>query len=117
MEFKTFSCYDNFVPGNNCGAPEHTPTHYALQHLERLLQATSQRVRQLTQQQMAVGRSPTPVSPHPPPEVKPEDANPEPSTSKGNKQFFSIFLTNLSCNYSIWEIYRQIMFSPEFYNG
>lgn len=45
MEFKTFSCYDNFVPCNNCGAPDHTPTHYALQHLERLLQGISQRLR------------------------------------------------------------------------
>ncbi|XP_066992811.1 mitochondrial protein C2orf69 homolog isoform X2 [Anabrus simplex] len=45
MEFKTFSCYDNFVPCNNCGSPDHTPTHYALQHLERLLQGISQRLR------------------------------------------------------------------------
>lgn len=45
MEFKTFSCFDNFVPCNNCGAPDHTPTHYALQHLERLLQGVSQRLR------------------------------------------------------------------------
>ncbi|XP_065332540.1 mitochondrial protein C2orf69 homolog isoform X1 [Cloeon dipterum] len=84
MEFKTFSCYDNFVPGNNCGAPEHTPTHYALQHLERLLQAVSQRVRMLTPQQLAAGKSPPP-SPHPqtPPEKCEENGeNPEPSTSK-----------------------------------
>nr|CAD7269370.1 unnamed protein product [Timema shepardi] len=45
MEFKTFSCYDNFVPCNNCGAPDHTPTHSALQHLERMLQGISQRLR------------------------------------------------------------------------
>jgi hypothetical protein len=47
MEFKTFSCYDNFVPCNNCGSPDHTPTHYALQHLERLLQGISQRLRSM----------------------------------------------------------------------
>ncbi|XP_034251075.1 UPF0565 protein C2orf69 homolog isoform X2 [Thrips palmi] len=41
------SCYDNFVPCNNCGAPEHTPTHYALHHLERLLQCTSARLRSM----------------------------------------------------------------------
>lgn len=39
MEFKVFACYDNFVPSNNTGAPEHTPMHYALHHLERLLQS------------------------------------------------------------------------------
>lgn len=47
MEFKTFSCYDNFVPCNNTGAPDHTPTHHALQHLERLLQSISMRLRNL----------------------------------------------------------------------
>lgn len=34
MEFTTFSCFDNFVRGNNVGIPDHTPMHYALQHLE-----------------------------------------------------------------------------------
>lgn len=52
MEFKTFSCYDNFVPCNNCGAPEHTPTHYTLQHLERLLQCASARIRNLPASQL-----------------------------------------------------------------
>lgn len=52
MEFKTFSCYDNFVPCNNCGAPEHTPTHYTLQHFERLLQCTSARLRNLPMSQL-----------------------------------------------------------------
>lgn len=52
MEFKTFSCYDNFVPCNNCGAPEHTPTHYTLQHLERLLQCTSARLRNMSVSQL-----------------------------------------------------------------
>lgn len=45
MEFKTFSCYDNFVPSNNAGVPDHTPTHYALQHLERLLQGVTHRLK------------------------------------------------------------------------
>lgn len=35
MEFKTFSCYDNFVRGCNAGIPDHTPMNYALQHLEK----------------------------------------------------------------------------------
>ncbi|EEB11632.1 conserved hypothetical protein [Pediculus humanus corporis] len=45
MEFRMFSCFDNFVPSNNCGVPEHTPTHYALHHLEELLKCISDRVR------------------------------------------------------------------------
>lgn len=35
IEFKSFSCYDNFVPSNNAGVPDHTPTHAALHHLRR----------------------------------------------------------------------------------
>ncbi|KAG8262870.1 hypothetical protein J6590_045069 [Homalodisca vitripennis] len=42
MEFKTFACYNNFVPSNNCGVPDHTPNHNALLHLERLLQSLTQ---------------------------------------------------------------------------
>ena len=34
MEYSTFSCFDNFVRGNNAGIPDHTPMHYSLQHLE-----------------------------------------------------------------------------------
>ncbi|XP_053678036.1 mitochondrial protein C2orf69 homolog [Anopheles nili] len=37
MEYNTFSCFDNFVRGNNAGIPDHTPMHYSLQHLEELL--------------------------------------------------------------------------------
>ncbi|KAF5282990.1 hypothetical protein FQA39_LY04861 [Lamprigera yunnana] len=44
IELKTFSCYENFVPCGGAGIPEHTPTHYALQHLEKLLQATSEKI-------------------------------------------------------------------------
>ncbi|KAK5650683.1 hypothetical protein RI129_001712 [Pyrocoelia pectoralis] len=44
IEFKTFSCYENFVPGNSGGVPEHTPTHYALHHLEKLLQSISEKI-------------------------------------------------------------------------
>jgi hypothetical protein len=64
MEFKTFSCYDNFVPCNNCGAPDHTPTHYALQHLERLLQGISQRLRTMPASELipqAANEPPTPT--------------------------------------------------------
>lgn len=45
MEYKTFSCFENFVPCVNCGAPEHTPNHFALLHLEKLLQSVSEKVR------------------------------------------------------------------------
>ncbi|XP_055615528.1 mitochondrial protein C2orf69 homolog [Toxorhynchites rutilus septentrionalis] len=37
MEYSTFSCFDNFVRGNNAGIPDHTPMHYSLLHLEELL--------------------------------------------------------------------------------
>ncbi|KAK9505439.1 hypothetical protein O3M35_009500 [Rhynocoris fuscipes] len=50
MEFKMFSCYDNFVPCNNTGAPDHTPMHFALLHLERLLQNISNRLIERKQQ-------------------------------------------------------------------
>ncbi|XP_071450932.1 mitochondrial protein C2orf69 homolog isoform X2 [Hetaerina americana] len=58
MEFKTFSCYDNFVPCNNCGAPDHTPTHYALHHLERLLQGISSRIRSTPEAELLVAEVP-----------------------------------------------------------
>ncbi|XP_053605985.1 mitochondrial protein C2orf69 homolog isoform X2 [Plodia interpunctella] len=45
IEYKSFSCYDNFVPSNNAGVPDHTPTHSALRHLERLLQGVSSRLK------------------------------------------------------------------------
>ncbi|CAD7083822.1 unnamed protein product [Hermetia illucens] len=47
MEFKTFSCFDNFVRGNNAGVPDHTPMNHALQHLEKLLQNISIRLKSL----------------------------------------------------------------------
>ncbi|KAJ0177595.1 hypothetical protein K1T71_006468 [Dendrolimus kikuchii] len=42
IEYKSFSCYDNFVPNNNAGVPEHTPTHNALHHLEIAFQGGDQ---------------------------------------------------------------------------
>lgn len=45
IEFKTFSCYENFVPSGSGGVPEHTPTHYALQHFEKILQGVSEKLR------------------------------------------------------------------------
>ncbi|XP_059054647.1 mitochondrial protein C2orf69 homolog [Achroia grisella] len=45
IEYKSFSCYDNFVPSNNAGVPDHTPTHSALHHLERLLQGVGNRLK------------------------------------------------------------------------
>jgi len=41
MQMSTFSCFDNFVPGTNNGAPEHTPNHNALNHLELILKNLS----------------------------------------------------------------------------
>ncbi|XP_034828554.1 mitochondrial protein C2orf69 homolog [Maniola hyperantus] len=47
IEYKSFSCYDNFVPSNNAGVPDHTPTHNALHHLERLLQSVTSRLKSM----------------------------------------------------------------------
>ncbi|XP_026330454.1 UPF0565 protein C2orf69 homolog [Hyposmocoma kahamanoa] len=47
IEYKSFSCYDNFVPSNNAGVPDHTPTHSALHHLERLLQGVTTRLKSM----------------------------------------------------------------------
>lgn len=49
MEYKTFSCFVNFVPSGSCGIPEHTPMHNALYHLEKLLQNLSERIENLTE--------------------------------------------------------------------
>ncbi|CAH2009980.1 unnamed protein product [Acanthoscelides obtectus] len=37
MEFKTFSCYKNFVKCNSCGVPEHSENYNSLMHLQKLL--------------------------------------------------------------------------------
>lgn len=64
IEYKSFSCYDNFVPSNNAGVPEHTPTHNALQHLERLIKSVGERLKDVS-------------SPSPP--ALPEESQPEQS--------------------------------------
>lgn len=46
VEYKTFSCFKNFVPCNNCGTPEHTPMHFALRHLQKLLESVAQMTNQ-----------------------------------------------------------------------
>lgn len=48
MEFKTFSCFDNFVRGNNAGVPDHTPMNHALQHLEKYVESSTEFVLYLT---------------------------------------------------------------------
>lgn len=57
MEYKTFSCFDNFVPCVNCGAPEHTPTHNALHHLKSLLQNISEKIMTTSTDELASGIS------------------------------------------------------------
>ncbi|KAJ8724639.1 hypothetical protein PYW08_016113 [Mythimna loreyi] len=58
IEYKSFSCYDNFVPSNNAGVPEHTPTHGALLHLERLLQGVSNRIKSFPAAELTEAFSP-----------------------------------------------------------
>lgn len=41
MEYKTFSCFENFVPCANCGVPQHTTMHHTIEHLEKLLENLS----------------------------------------------------------------------------
>jgi len=41
MQLRTYSCFDNFLPSNHLGVPEHTPYHGALLHLKRLLRQLS----------------------------------------------------------------------------
>lgn len=41
MQLRTYSCFDNFLPSNHLGIPEHTPYHGALLHLKRLLRELS----------------------------------------------------------------------------
>ncbi|KAJ8985334.1 hypothetical protein NQ317_008365 [Molorchus minor] len=48
MEYKTFSCYENFVPVTKCGSPEHTPMHHSLLHLEKLICNISERLQGMT---------------------------------------------------------------------
>ncbi|XP_076054840.1 mitochondrial protein C2orf69 homolog isoform X2 [Oratosquilla oratoria] len=37
MALKTFSCYDNFVPSDKLGAPNHQPFHHAIKHLMAII--------------------------------------------------------------------------------
>lgn len=48
IECRSFSCYDNFVPSNNAGVPDHTPTHCALHHMQGLLRTLTHRLKALT---------------------------------------------------------------------
>ncbi|XP_044262603.1 UPF0565 protein C2orf69 homolog isoform X2 [Tribolium madens] len=38
MEYKTFSCFENFTPCENCGVPRNTAMHHAIDHLEKLIE-------------------------------------------------------------------------------
>ncbi|KAL0881344.1 hypothetical protein ABMA27_001223 [Loxostege sticticalis] len=84
IEYKSFSCYDNFVPSNNAGVPDHTPTHSALHHLERLLQTVSSRLKALPTSELLEAVSSVSL----PEEIDIEDlhnaAIPAPRDSKAN---------------------------------
>ncbi|XP_060527137.1 mitochondrial protein C2orf69 homolog isoform X2 [Cylas formicarius] len=41
MDFKTFSCFQNFVKSDQLGVPDHTPNHNSLRHLDRLIKNAS----------------------------------------------------------------------------
>lgn len=48
MEYKTFSCYDNFVPCNQSGVPSHTSTNNGLTHLKKLISTISNKLKTMT---------------------------------------------------------------------
>lgn len=52
MEYKTFSCYDNFVPCNQCGVPSHTSTNNGLTHLKRLIYNIFNTLKTMTKQEL-----------------------------------------------------------------
>ncbi|CAH1112960.1 unnamed protein product [Psylliodes chrysocephalus] len=52
MEYRTFSCYENFVQCTHCGVPEHLPMYNGLQHLEELLHNVSVKIQNMTEQEL-----------------------------------------------------------------
>lgn len=52
MDFKTFSCFKNFVESNDLGVPHHTPNYNTLIHLDKLIQSLSNRLNDLSQMEL-----------------------------------------------------------------
>lgn len=48
MEYKTFSCFDNFVPCNQSGVPNHTSTNNGLTHLKNIISSIPNKVKVMT---------------------------------------------------------------------
>uniref|UniRef100_A0A147BGV5 Uncharacterized protein n=1 Tax=Ixodes ricinus TaxID=34613 RepID=A0A147BGV5_IXORI len=48
LQFLTFSCYDNFVSGNDMGAPTHEFSVSGLEHFHKLLMNTAERLKSRT---------------------------------------------------------------------
>ncbi|XP_056637265.1 mitochondrial protein C2orf69 homolog isoform X2 [Diorhabda sublineata] len=48
MEYKSFSCYENFLPCSKCGVPNHTFIHHGLEHLELIIQNVSRALRTMS---------------------------------------------------------------------
>lgn len=44
IEYKAFSCYNNFVQSDNCGTPTYTEMYHGLQHILELLQNISKKL-------------------------------------------------------------------------
>lgn len=53
MEFKTFSCYENFLPCSKCGVPEHTFIHHGLEHLELIILNASRTLRTMSNEEFS----------------------------------------------------------------
>ncbi|XP_050515745.1 mitochondrial protein C2orf69 [Diabrotica virgifera virgifera] len=52
MEYKTFSCYENFLPCFACGVPNHCPMNFSLKHLELLLLNISRKLQTMTDEEL-----------------------------------------------------------------
>lgn len=44
MDYKTFSCFQNFVKSDQLGVPDHTPNYDSLRHLDSLVKNVSQKL-------------------------------------------------------------------------
>ncbi|KAF7285841.1 mitochondrial protein C2orf69 homolog isoform X2 [Rhynchophorus ferrugineus] len=52
MDFKTFSCFKNFVESDNLGVPHHTANYNSLTHLDKLIQNVSSWLNDLSQMEL-----------------------------------------------------------------
>lgn len=52
MQFKTFSCYQNFVACNEYGIPVHQPQYNSLSHLDMLISNITKKIQALSDEEI-----------------------------------------------------------------